>query len=68
MAECWNTLIIRPSSDMNLFYNKKHNVHTNLGRVLSVYLILFLIGCSTAPPPLTVAEARSMQTRTINAD
>jgi len=53
---------------MNLFYTKKLNVHTTLARFVSVYLIFFLIGCSSAPPPLTVAEARSMQTRTINAD
>ena len=53
---------------MQLFYNKKHNGHTNLAQLLSVYLILFLIGCSSPPPPLTVAEARSMQTRIINAD
>ena len=53
---------------MNLFYNRKHNVHTNLARLLSAYLILFLIGCSSAPPPLSVAEARSMQTRIIKAD
>lgn len=53
---------------MQLFYSKKHNGHTNLARLLSVYLILFLIGCSSPPPPLSVAEARSMQTRIINAD
>ena len=53
---------------MNLFYNRKQNVHTNLARLLSAYLILFLIGCSSAPPPLSVAEARSMQTRIIKAD
>ncbi|MCH8273111.1 MAG: hypothetical protein IIB41_07635 [Candidatus Marinimicrobia bacterium] len=29
---------------------------------------MFLIGCSSAPPPLSVAEARSMQTRIIKAD
>lgn len=43
-------------------------MHTNLARLLSAYLILFLIGCSSAPPPLSVAEARSMQTRIIKAD
>lgn len=53
---------------MNLFYNRKHIVRTNLARLLTVYLILFLIGCSSAPPPLSVAEARSMQTRIIKAD
>lgn len=53
---------------MHLFRNKKHNGHTNLAQLLSVYLIFFLIGCSSPPPPLSVAEARSMQTRIINAD
>ncbi len=52
---------------MNMFYNRKHKMYTKLAHLISVYLILFLIGCSSAPPPVTVAEARSMQTRTIKA-
>ncbi len=52
---------------MNLFYNRKNKVYTKLAHLISVYLVLFLIGCSSAPPPVTVAEARSMQTRTIKA-
>ena len=53
---------------MSLFYSRKHKVYTNFARLLSLSLVLFLTGCSSAPPPLTVAEARSMQTRTIKAD
>ena len=53
---------------MSRLTNPRKTWSFTAGILLRLYLALFLVGCVSRRPPVTVTEARSMETRTIVAD
>ena len=52
---------------MKYFGNPKTRLMRFVNLTLRLYLISFIAGCAPTKPPATVAEARSMETRTVDA-
>ena len=53
---------------MKYFGNPKTRLMRFVNLTLRLYLISFIAGCAPTKPPATVAEARSMETRTVDAE
>jgi hypothetical protein len=53
---------------MKSFREPKTRLMRTASLILKLYLISFIAGCAPTKPPATVAEARSMETRIVDAE